>query len=181
MNVDFTTGAIGTIQATRTAAGQFDQLRLRCLRRNRLDRDDLRHRQIDLARLPWRRRATPAPGATSPSIRSKRTISASSRPCGPGRPRNRRSVGRQTSRKSSTRHSPPISATSDEELIYLKVRLAEAGTPSCRCRRRQQVSRNGSRAAPRAMPPPLKLAGFIGEIQGVRNGRVDVSRRSIDS
>ena len=29
MNVDFTTGAIGTIQATRTAAGQMDQLRLR--------------------------------------------------------------------------------------------------------------------------------------------------------
>lgn len=29
MNVDFTTDAIGTIQATRTAAGQMDQLRLR--------------------------------------------------------------------------------------------------------------------------------------------------------
>ncbi|MGB3336288.1 MAG: Gfo/Idh/MocA family oxidoreductase [Devosia sp.] len=29
MNVDFTSGAIGTIQATRTAAGQMDQLRLR--------------------------------------------------------------------------------------------------------------------------------------------------------
>lgn len=29
MNVDFTGGAIGTIQATRTAAGQLDQLRLR--------------------------------------------------------------------------------------------------------------------------------------------------------
>jgi predicted dehydrogenase len=29
MNVDFTSGAIGTIQATRTAAGQLDQLRLR--------------------------------------------------------------------------------------------------------------------------------------------------------
>jgi predicted dehydrogenase len=29
MNVDFTGGAIGTIQATRTAAGQMDQLRLR--------------------------------------------------------------------------------------------------------------------------------------------------------
>ncbi len=29
MNVDFSTGAIGTIQATRTAAGQLDQLRLR--------------------------------------------------------------------------------------------------------------------------------------------------------
>ncbi len=29
MNVDFTNGAIGTIQASRTAAGQFDQLRLR--------------------------------------------------------------------------------------------------------------------------------------------------------
>ncbi|WP_421723199.1 Gfo/Idh/MocA family protein [Bauldia sp.] len=29
MNVDFTTGAIGTIQASRTAAGQLDQLRLR--------------------------------------------------------------------------------------------------------------------------------------------------------
>ena len=30
MNVDFIGGAIATIQATRTAAGQFDQLRLRC-------------------------------------------------------------------------------------------------------------------------------------------------------
>jgi predicted dehydrogenase len=29
MNVDFSNGAIGTIQASRTAAGQFDQLRLR--------------------------------------------------------------------------------------------------------------------------------------------------------
>ncbi len=29
MSVDFTSGAIGTIQASRTAAGQFDQLRLR--------------------------------------------------------------------------------------------------------------------------------------------------------
>ncbi|WP_413989566.1 Gfo/Idh/MocA family protein [Labrys okinawensis] len=29
MNVDFTNGAVGTIQATRTAAGQLDQLRLR--------------------------------------------------------------------------------------------------------------------------------------------------------
>jgi len=29
MNVDFNNGAIGTIQASRTAAGQFDQLRLR--------------------------------------------------------------------------------------------------------------------------------------------------------
>ena len=29
MSVDFTNGAIGTIQASRTASGQFDQLRLR--------------------------------------------------------------------------------------------------------------------------------------------------------
>lgn len=56
MTVEFGNGAIGTIQATRTAAGQLDQLRLRVLRRQRVDRNDLRHGEIDAASLSRRGR-----------------------------------------------------------------------------------------------------------------------------
>ena len=52
MNVDFSNGAIGTIQASRTAAGQLDQLQTPRLWRKGLDRDDLRHRPVVSARLP---------------------------------------------------------------------------------------------------------------------------------
>ena len=54
MSVEFGDRAIGTIQATRTAAGQLDQLRLRVYGDERVDRDDLRHGEIDATSLSRR-------------------------------------------------------------------------------------------------------------------------------
>ena len=110
MTVDFTNGAIGTIQASRTAAGQLDQLRLRVYG-EKGSIEMIYDTGRSYLRACMSKISTPPTGATSRSTPWIRTTSASPPRSATARRKSPRSGGPPISRRSSTWRRPRIATT----------------------------------------------------------------------